>query len=588
MNPHLPGQQAAHSVSTLLKDNPQLPMMEAYKKVAQSMKIDPKSVSNSFYRWKDRPEEGHGNQLFTASQEMVLLSFVVARSLSNQGMKRQELIELVAKLKNKPIKWRGASWYSGFVGRHKAVIQERKTKTMDKNKTSSELKISIQDWIPKITEFLQQHPTLNRWIFNADESPIKIGMDNLMTGILEVNDKERPSRVMQKLGRHVSILPFVNTKGETWLVVYLLSGEASTDEGGQEAVNVTLPSPTYGHPKPGSFSRIYVPTPHGFINSSAWYSILEHFSRVIKPHRGSEEVIIFLDNASPHRDTKTMKFLLEQRIHLVFLPAGSTHLIQPLDDQVFAGWRQSLNGAAGRQYRVNRPGAGPMIQTLLALSLKVEAGAFKPEVITGAWEKTGLWPWNEEKILGRLEGSVSDTLQSMPSAKREDFETMTTLFMEHLERTITPATPTNKLHLLLNKAYTSEDIMDDLGKVEAAKLEKLKQSAKKSAERKEQAMLKRQEKEKRKKEKERKDAEKRKARTAAKRRREQAKIESSCRLCPRKWRNQKKWKQCDKCTWSVCFTCYRDKDGKAKLGEHEVNCCVGQSKKPRRILQQEF
>ena len=87
MNPHLPGQQAAHSVSTLLKDNPQLPMMEAYKKVAQSMKIDPKSVSNSFYRWKDRPEEGHDNQLFTASQEMVLLSFVVARSLSNQGMK---------------------------------------------------------------------------------------------------------------------------------------------------------------------------------------------------------------------------------------------------------------------------------------------------------------------------------------------------------------------------------------------------------------------------------------------------------------------------------------------------------------------
>ena len=87
MNPHLPGQQAAHSVSALLKDNPQLAMMEAFRKVAQSMKIDPKSVSDSFYRWNDRLEEGHGNQLFTASQEMVLLSFIVARSLSNQDMK---------------------------------------------------------------------------------------------------------------------------------------------------------------------------------------------------------------------------------------------------------------------------------------------------------------------------------------------------------------------------------------------------------------------------------------------------------------------------------------------------------------------
>ena len=126
-----------------------------------------------------------------------------------------------------------------------------------------------------------------------------------------------------------------------------------------------------------------------------------------------------------------------------------------------------------------------MIQTLLALSPRVEAVAFTPEVIKRSWQETGLWPWNPEKFLGRLEGSISDTLKSMPSAKREDFETVTTLFMEHFEKNITTATPTNKLNLLLNKAYTSEDIMDGLWKVEAAKLEKLKQSAKKSAERKE-------------------------------------------------------------------------------------------------------
>ena len=175
MNRHLPGQQAAHSVSALLKDNPQLPKMEAYKKVAQSMEINPQSVSKSFYRWKDRPEEGHGNQLFTTSQEMVLLSFVVARSLSNQGMKRQELLELVAKLKNKPDTWTGDSWYSGFKGRHKAVIQERKTKNMDKNRTSIQLNISIQDWIPKITEFLQEHPTLDRWICNRNDRRSRLG-----------------------------------------------------------------------------------------------------------------------------------------------------------------------------------------------------------------------------------------------------------------------------------------------------------------------------------------------------------------------------------------------------------------------------
>ena len=59
------------------------------------MEIDPISVSNSFKPGKDRLEESHGNQLFTTTyQEIMLLSFVVARSLSNQDMEHQELVEL--------------------------------------------------------------------------------------------------------------------------------------------------------------------------------------------------------------------------------------------------------------------------------------------------------------------------------------------------------------------------------------------------------------------------------------------------------------------------------------------------------------
>ena len=65
-------------------------------------------------------------------------------------------------------------------------------------------------------------------------------------------------------------------------------------------------------------------------------------------------------------------------------------MIQPHDDRIFARWRWSLKGAAGLQYRVNRPGAGPMIQTLVAFGPRVEAVLFTPEVIKGSWQKTGL------------------------------------------------------------------------------------------------------------------------------------------------------------------------------------------------------
>jgi hypothetical protein len=76
--------------------------------------------------------------------------------------------------------------------------------------------------------------------------------------------------------------------------------------------------------------------------------------------------------------------------------------------------------------RQNRPGAGSKIQTRLALSPKVEVAAFTSSevMMRRSWQKTELWLWDEEKILGLLEvvgfGQDFQSL-AMPSVKREYF-----------------------------------------------------------------------------------------------------------------------------------------------------------------------
>ena len=72
-----------------------------------------------------------------------------------------------------------------------------------------------------------------------------------------------------------------------------------------------------------------------------WHAILTKFVEVIKLHHGSEEVVIFVVNTSPHKDMETIKYLLKEKVYLVFLLSGVTNLIQPLNDKILANWRNA-------------------------------------------------------------------------------------------------------------------------------------------------------------------------------------------------------------------------------------------------------
>jgi hypothetical protein len=79
-----------------------------------------------------------------------------------------------------------------------------------------------------------------------------------------------------------------------------------------------------------------------FMSGRAWHTILKKICKVIKPHRSSEEVIIFVVNASPHKDMETIEYLIQEKVYLVFISPDVTDLIQPLDDKILACWRLTL------------------------------------------------------------------------------------------------------------------------------------------------------------------------------------------------------------------------------------------------------
>ena len=211
--------------------------------------------------------------------------------------------------------WDGSSWFRGFEGRHKTVFAMRKAKPLVKKRTSNSLIIDVETWIPKITKFLDEHPTLREWIFNADESWIRVTDGDLVEFVLESKNKARPGISLPKTGQHATFLPFVNVLGNTWLVAYLITGTTKMGEGGQTTMNVKLPLPKMKRLKRKEYERVWLATEKGFMNGRAWHAILKKFVEVIKPHRGNEEVILFVDNASPHKDMETIKYLMQEKVY---------------------------------------------------------------------------------------------------------------------------------------------------------------------------------------------------------------------------------------------------------------------------------
>lgn len=543
---------------------------EAIKQVATEKKLTEDSVKFSYYRWKDRLEEGHGSQLFSAFEELLLLSAILARSTYNTPFSRVEFLDYARRLKNLPADWSGSSWFRGFKRRHKGVFSCRKTKALDKNRTRKNLVMDVQTWLQKIETFLQDHRTLPRWIFNADESPIRVSDRALHNCLLESKAKARPSKALPKAGRHASFLPFVNTLGETWLVAYLVSGKKRVDKEAATFIDVSLPLPKVGYLRRGDYQRIWLATGKGFINGPAWSAVLRAFVKVIDAHRQTEEVIIFIDNASPHKHIDTIKYLLKKKVYLVYLPPGTTDMIQPLDDKILANWRNVLGRRTRHHYRSSPRRRGNLIEAIMALSPGAEAEALRPKVIKAAWKDTGLYPWNTDKVLGRLEEGRRAPIPELYPAHKEVVAEHMEMFRQLVEEANEPEPEQVKIRMPVNTPYTGEEVVEAKRAKEAAALQK-KEEQERSRKQKEEKALERKRAQVVKQKKEALDRKRKlKARVVAVRAAEKRKLERSCRLCGAYSQKGVTWLGCDRCEWWVCTTCRRTSDGDGVVAAHEA------------------
>lgn len=134
--------------------------------------------------------------------------------------------------------------------------------------------------------------------------------------------------------------------------------------------------------------------------------------------------MIIFDRHSAHLSPDSIVTLLENNIQPLLLPAHMTHVMQPLDDVPFATFKRILaemkrEQTAQHVQRRERP--NNIIQQVV---VEAFTASFTENVIRSAFERTGIWPLNENMILECAKEVLPSTEKSTELSLQEEIVEM--------------------------------------------------------------------------------------------------------------------------------------------------------------------
>jgi len=158
---------------------------------------------------------------------------------------------------------------------------------------------------------------------------------------------------------------------------------------------------------------------HAAVTDSGWINdfialrwLTDTFDPATKPHDGSTRLLV-LDGAGSHVRVSLMDACEERNIALLYLPSHMSDHFQPLDVKVFNELKRQYHAEMSTHFL--RARTEPVQVKAMFWRWHNDAWnktAGNARLVRSAWRESGLWPYNEQTILGRQETPIAETAQS--------------------------------------------------------------------------------------------------------------------------------------------------------------------------------
>ena len=221
-----------------------------------------------------------------------------------------------------------------------------------------------------------------------------------------------PRRMQDGGWEWVTIIETVSATGMRIPGYYIYAGEAHYDGWHHGSVD----------PEVGFYH-----THNGWTDDRCGFNWLKnHFARFCPPSKPGVTRLLLCDNHSSHDNYEFMEYCLNNNIALFFLPAHTTHILQPLD----VGIPPPINRFCTQEVSDWRA-AQPLHEALhkgdfISMCERARKKGLTKQNIMAAFNKCGIWPLNRQRVLSNPEVRWSKkspilkhNLQGRPSHQTE-------------------------------------------------------------------------------------------------------------------------------------------------------------------------
>ena len=213
-------------------------------------------------------------------------------------------------------------------------------------------------------------------------------------------------------------------------------------------------------------------------NYESWF--INMFLPAVKHLTESGPVVLFFDGHHSHISIHLIEISQARNVHLMLLPANTTHVLQPLDVGVYGPLKQAWKSRILPQYKRKTRAANITKEDFPKLVRQLWDISFKPQHLQGGFRESGLFPFTMSAIQSwkyapALPLQASNPKQKQPSLGRMETPLRAELrkcFIEAIKPTEEAKKPQrmqriNTIHY--GEALTSDEVLERLKEEEMEK-----------------------------------------------------------------------------------------------------------------------
>jgi 4-hydroxybenzoate polyprenyltransferase len=396
--------------------------------------------------------------LLTPKEEDALVEYVnevshIGLPISYEQLKKKGNLILSKKMKLPVDRFKknlGNKWLRRYLLRHPEIVQKKAEKTDPKR---LDLSIStIEQYFENLRKIRLENKISEDRIFNADETGIPLSP--IIPTTLGIKGKPRFIRSAE-IREQITMLVTISTHGKALKPLFIWRGKTV-----QEYQAKQLPPNT-----------LISATPKGFMTSEIFE---EWITRFIDEAKVTPEnpALLILDAHQSRGNVDALKFAIMSGLHILILPGGATHLLQPLDKAIFKifknNYRKEMQDENGEKAALRDK---PTKIDVICTATKVLNEMMTEERIRNAFICTGIEPFSPQIIIDKLKAPK----RKQPELSNNELIGLLapTIVIQKVE-----SKKGGKRFQIANKVATSEEVLEILTKKKEEKKKPAKRQRK--------------------------------------------------------------------------------------------------------------